>query len=605
MPYFEVNVTKQDWIIGFPPRETEPSNVIRVKCSISSPELDLSAFASLRKALTLSLRMDTPEVDRILNPTHDSNASKTDPTDWGLASIQAVTRRISRETTNFCSHIENVAKMVAKAFQKNNISEVIFEHAEWLDLATIRVISSHGRGRSQNNIQYKLKFSEAPDSVTLHQCRSFTVCRAQIWNKFVNTTTVTLTDKHISLTPLVTSDNSSLFESEAHFFKNVARAISDITYDYAILCCRNACIQFAGTETAASAKMIWATIECNVGRINKALKLGHFALEDAKSAVLRSRIYYLIGLINAKRLGDLDEAKNNFEQGKSLALGNENSDDNDAEKKFEASWHENGLALLQVMQAVRVDKDEMQKFLDCALSLEKSALSRITPLSGPEIDYLKYNLAANIIFLLEIGGHFSEALDLFSSIFSGLILTENPVAPEISMTVYYRMGLLQFKSGDQEGAFDSLRKALNLSKQSQNAYSGARVQYALAHYYFEAGLQEDALIHFTELSQMVDESLDTQLATDALGLVRYWQESLSDSSFGMTALEKLLSVKADFGGEHGPHSTHKPKISPKLPAYNSLVDLLPTPGGDLNKRFSASSFKGHSSVRPKNIDLVL
>ncbi|BCH59224.1 hypothetical protein RvVAR0630_18480 [Agrobacterium vitis] len=269
----------------------------------------------------------------------------------------------------------------------------------------------------------------------------------------------------------------------------------------------------------------------------------------------------------------MSAAQSYFERGKNEIEANGAVLD-PAAAALELSWQDNGLALLDSMAARAASPANKIRLLDSAMRRELLALRRIARLSGADVEYLKFNLVANCVLLLEIQGKYLEARRHFDEVFGKYIRNTNN--DEFLMSYFYRIGSIAFRSGDISFAREKFMESFAAATNSMLHYSRSRIALALATLEFSVGNTNDAEPWFIECQTMSQRQRDTSLLQE-IGVLAAFYRNLTDSRDFRIRFQSL----EDAG--FFPVGKRTPRLPSKLPSYNPLVDMLPLPDVDLNK----------------------
>jgi hypothetical protein len=206
----------------------------------------------------------------------------------------------------------------------------------------------------------------------------------------------------------------------------------------------------------------------NVGASSESLEIITGILDgDNLSKEFLAHAHYLKGLLQTKRLKQPRAALDTFGQGAEVIR--------DPASEAEAvvlGWLKNGIALARCtlyLQATTPDSAERAHYMMEIFEEEAQAYQDLA--GNQEASYLRYNILANMGFLLELAHDFKSALRFWSTAFPGIAID----------ALAYRKGILQMKAGLHAESAVSLEAALEDSRRSGNVFHVAQESYALAY----------------------------------------------------------------------------------------------------------------------------
>lgn len=203
----------------------------------------------------------------------------------------------------------------------------------------------------------------------------------------------------------------------------------------------------------------------------QALALQPHAADANESAHLR----YIQGLIETKRMKRPDLGKATFTEGlRHLPAG-----DGSADAELARGWLLNGLCLANTMLVLQAGHDREQALM--GIFEQQADLHR--SLGNPQSNYLKYNVLANMAFILELIPRIPAAVTFWQRAF-----------PEARDAISYRVGLLQYKMGTPHEAADSLRAATEAAQKNGNPFQELSAVYALGYVEAHSGTRPQAAL---------------------------------------------------------------------------------------------------------------
>jgi tetratricopeptide (TPR) repeat protein len=296
----------------------------------------------------------------------------------------------------------------------------------------------------------------------------------------------------------------------------------------------------------------------NRGLFDQSLKYFSEAERLSRDRFKKAHIACLQSLVCQKRLYDPLATKRHITRGLTYLTGKKLTPVDQERRHLEHAWLLNSDAL---SSALTYRKTKSASCWTRAMSLVQEAFALACKEDSHASSYLRYNLAANSIFLLEMRGDFKSALLMLDQCFASM---SSAAESEDSMpeSFVYRRAILVAKSGEPEEALHML-DTLVPNYLSKNAWFLAeRVLRASAKIASQLGRHSAALDYA---------SLGIQICTR--------EKSGSGEAFHRTLLDSISTAtksaeKALVG------------ISPKLPSYIPEIDLEEVPKIDLNQYLS-------------------
>lgn len=348
-------------------------------------------------------------------------------------------------------------------------------------------------------------------------------------------------------------------------------------------------------ELQAQVCRLVALTDASRGDYTQAYRLLSAAYKMTKLATYKSHIKYLQGLIQTKRYYDLKTAEKDYEAGL-RCLGEKSN--KDTQSLLENAWLLNGQALVRSLRAKNLSKKDASKELEKALSLEIQAFNMAKGKIGADFAYLRYNLLANITFLLEITKQYNNAIKFWTKSFEQYLISKDS---SFEIAYYTRLGLLKFKEGLIKNSLDELNKALKSSVSIHDPFYQERVLYSIAFIELNEKKFDESLSHFKkglEITRDLQEMSSFYMHlcgvlwnaaylknnklfwnTIDIGLKflvderhRTLLNSLKKSAKDKNLINLLMNNNIDL-----------PLPSPKLPSYIPSIDLEGTPSQDINR----------------------
>lgn len=517
----------------------EPHHALRT-CAIAQILIDLLSQSGL---LTLGL---ANLVEPYLKPS-------------AFVSVQAITQRISRESNEKCAIIEKIAKDVVGLLGSGDVAVLRIVGAQYLDQASIRLLRRISFRAKRAGIC--LEFSADADlfAMPADDDLAAKIVHAGWIAAFAQSGQ---SGGDLGLAP-ISRVGYRLDENTS-----VSEAISLQSYDVAVAALHSDVVKDR-PKSEAERDRILATILVNCGFLDIALAalIRAGAAAAVHDQVLdHSRIAYTHGLVLAKRLGDLVEAECRFREG--LQMLAESELNQTADGRLAQAWHENGLALLAALDAKAARDAAMKQrlFTRAALHL-KRAKEIIAGDEDKAADYLKQNLTANSVMLLEMDKKYDAARRLFTNRFESIARAQHAAGP--SMVYHFRLAGLKARAGDLDGALVDL----DVSRQNAVAcvaeQAVGRIDLARADVLSSLGRTDEAC---TALESAIDDAWEREafaaLAASARVAESLWQASVSDRAGALRDRANSALFEAP------PVQRVMAPFPAKLPSYVPFIDLL-------------------------------
>lgn len=464
-----------------------------------------------------------------------------------VAGLEAITQRISRESDDMSARVESLARVLAMWIVDSGCQSILILGAEFMDQASVRLLSRIGlrfvaEGR-RIDVQSEVDLLACPAEVDLPArplhlawVNAFAAARPQV-------------ERAGARRPLTRA------RSKAPTYASLSDAISSQSYDIAF-----AILGSGGAgKSQAESNRIRATILVNCGGIEEALNILRQAetLADGDPLTL-SRVAYTEGLVLAKRCWRVDQAEGLFRHGIEVTLPCAGPD-----ARLATAWQCNGLALVEAMRAKATGD---QAHLKKAAWLLQRARSVIEGDDTEAAFYLRHNLSANGVMLLEMGGAHDAAKRTFEKQFSSLVRTAGESRP--SMIYRYRLAGLVFRTGDSPEALSNLSLAREQAVSCRAEQAVARIDLAIATASLKLGRIEDTC---TAIHRVIEDSVER----GAFGALRAAGDLLKQASTaGDDRWANLLQSVSNGLSRNFSDLPAVPAFPSKLPSYVPFIDLL-------------------------------
>ncbi len=232
------------------------------------------------------------------------------------------------------------------------------------------------------------------------------------------------------------------------------------------------------STSSAELRLQHALALANVGANLEVLEILTGILNgDDLSTTFLAHAHYLRGLLQTKRLNQSRAALDTFGQGVEVLR-----DPTSEAEAVVLGWLKNGIALAKCtlyLQATAPESAERARYMMEIFEEEAQVYQNLA--GNQEAAYLRYNILANMGFLLELAHDYKSALRFWSTAF-----------PETATgAIAYRKGILQMKAGLHAESAVSLEAALEDSRRSGNVFHRAQESYALAYLSANSGALDE------------------------------------------------------------------------------------------------------------------
>lgn len=524
------------------------------------------------------------------------------------AVVLAITRRISRESHHSALLIDALARFMLTA-QRNCPSlqpglTFLLQGFEYWDRPSIRILCRLSQlSLSTDYINWVGVLNQKFQSELASQSDLFSRLERTRANFFA-TVEESIPIHHdyagevasFSLPPL------QLEQASAMLPDMVAEALTEQNYERVYFLCASALTHDLTAEEVARIWHLIALADANVKFYQESMLALDKALDFTASPATRARIRYLQGLLSTKRFYDLRIAADYYQRCEDeLAV----ADMQDAAVRLEKAWLQNGRALMYTLEAKQATPDQREQLLQKSFQLEIQAYTLIGKERGIAFAYLRYNLLANITFLLEISQRFEAAISFWERAFESNLTVGNP---GFELAFQARLGLLMSKAGRYEEAENIIKQVYAKAIQLADPYYQERIGYSLAYLHLQSGDPVQAVDLFLDgfrlsadlrfwgncveqltgafhcAAQLCNPQLFNQITALLAELPSELEHEISAKLRACAPLQQCPG-KADLEKEG---ICLKPP-SPKLPSYIPEIDLEGKPERDLNRLLVSNS----------------
>lgn len=501
----------------------------------------------------------------------------------------AIIRRISRESLHIASHIDGTARFILRARRQCPSLSA--------DLWCLLVHRFDLWDRPSLRILYRLHLLSTPQDALrlIGLCRGNPVAEVRVSAEEEIRVRLALARRRLfgrlqmDLNPFIVAIGqcqeqqlpmplSSMGKDEDYVLR-VGENLVEQNYDQAYLLAEGGLHFKEDREIHADLHRLIGLVDANVGEHVAARQSIQKAITLAPSAELRAHLHYLIGLLYVKRDYDFDLADQHFQEGLKIL---DTSAEKGSSSDFERAWLINGRALVHSLRAKSLPQEEQKPVLEAIIREEMSAFRLAGKGKEPHLVYLRYNLLANIAFLLEIVRDYSEAIRFWERAF-GLYLGKG-TGHRFEPVYLYRIGILLWKSGNAAESIPRLQRARESARTLDDRFLEERILYGLSYILLQEGRWKEALEHFRSGLQLAWDLRELgACASHSSGLYqaakKLKDETSAEEAYRITQSLNESSPASDMLDVDQP----LPPPSPKLPAYLPSIDLEPSPDIDLNR----------------------
>lgn len=489
------------------------------------------------------LYKDPEEILEFLLKTPDT-FSEIHNSKESVIELKAISLRLSRHHMKRANFIEKIARVIAEVIYETNL-KIIIQNFEYADRPSIMVIN---RTIQILNIKYNISNSL---TIEMSDFKSENKLLFKMRDNLFNN----LYTKNTAFRKAVTTSTEKeelLFDLDYNS-SSLDMALLEQNYELAYL------ILISDHEKGSQSlndQMFyrWIGVICaNLSFYEEAHDLLFKAIQYSEGIIDKARNTYIFTLHLTKRMNKPEES---IKLIKEMLVELETfKDKNSDDFLHEKAWLKNGLSLAQTLNSKSIEEDAIG-----IIKNEMESYETISNSNNFKFVYLKYNLLANIAFLLEILKEYNQAEQFWERAFGKLFLDEKNNLDGVK-SLSYRLGVLNIKMNNLEKAKEKLMKAKKLSKLDNNDFHVLNINYALNYINFLESNNDEIFIK---------ENIDLANFLNDI----YYKE----------AFESL------FNSEGTPPP---PKL--KLISYVSNIDLSFVPKEDMNEKLDTFNWR-HISV---------
>jgi tetratricopeptide (TPR) repeat protein len=383
----------------------------------------------------------------------------------------AIMRRLSRESVYTARLIDLSARVINSILsQIPHCRQVHVDHVDRLDRPTLKVLAramlllevAHGFSW----IWHSSSDPTAPSAGTSED--SFLASRRKLLQQLVGILAPRLT-RHAGIMPLTRPKGQPRKVST----DDASAALVIQNYDACFLWCDLLVYSGMDTEVGEGFRLM-GLAAVNIGKVEESLHWLRLAEGMATGAGRRAHLCYLQGLVEAKRSYDLRTSTAQYERGLT-ALEADGADGEDL--PLERAWLLNGLALNEAILWRRSPGDKQHYAR--AFHLVRDAFHLVRDGEDPARRYLRFNLIANAVFLLEMQGKYNRAIDTLRKTFDFGLTKTSTEQHSWQSTIAYRTGILHYRAGQLDEAYRDLHEAAAQDAAIENGLTQERILRAL------------------------------------------------------------------------------------------------------------------------------
>ncbi|HEH8033499.1 TPA: hypothetical protein SH124_002434 [Staphylococcus aureus] len=453
--------------------------------------------------------------------------------------LKAISLRLSRHHMKRANFIEQVARLVAEMMYMSDI-KITIRHFEYADRPSIMVIN---RVIQILQIKYQLK------KCLYIEMNDFSSHDELLLN-FRNNLFKNLHKKNVFFKENVSIINKKkelLFEIDESY-ESLDAALLEQNYELAYLILKK---EYTDKNMTKQMYYRWlGVISANLSISNEANNLLLKAVQNSENIIDKARNTYIYTLHLTKRLNKPEESIIIIK--KMLEELEMNKDIEDIENYLhEKAWLKNGLSLAQTINSKNIHRDAVE-----IIKNEMDSYKSIAESNNFKFVYLKYNLLANIAFLLEILNEYKKAENFWEMAFGKLFLDENNNLDDVK-PLSYRLGVLNIKMDNFNKAKYYLKKAEKLAYKHKNDFHVLNINYALSYIdYLEGNVDKDKIKQNIKLAVFLNDD--------------FYKVSFEDILNGL--------------------DPRPPKL--KLISYVPNIDLSFVPKVDMNEKLDTFNWRG-------------
>ena len=466
--------------------------------------------------------------------------------------LQAIVLRLSRHHIKRARIIENTAQFfvdLLTSLSNEKSLNIEFTNAEFIDRPSMMVINRIDQ-LLRNHLEISICLVMNKSIPLLNTNCPLLTARKQLLTKMNNKIFKTISQTNFS------TDSFIIFES-SYNIETLNAAIIEQNFELAILIIQCALQEEEPFISRQLSYRYLGVIEANLGNYDTAIQYLNSAIQKSTHLLEKSSNTYIKALCLIKRKQNFNEAIVLIEN----AIEDLNNNwVEDYRYKHEKAWLINGLCLAKTIQVSKLSNQEKKQQLMSVVQAEMDAFRLINKETHFRISYLKFNLLANIAFLLEIMGEYTQAIDFWKRAFAPILREGEYYEGEKGLS--YRLGVLHIKLKEYEVSSEYLKRSYQLSLIENNPFDQLAILYSLVYLTFKEGnlnLSNEYLKNGSEIAEKLRDPFYIDRFNQAIKIIEHSQK---------------------------PYNEELPFPSIKLPSYVPYLDLSFIPEIDLNKTLS-------------------
>lgn len=499
----------------------------------------------------------------------------------------AIMRRISRESVYTARVIDLGARTINTIIsQIPNCTEVHVDYIDSLDRPTLKVLAramllletSHGFSWIWHSV------SDPTSTSDQETADIYVASRGQFLRQLIGILSPTL-KPHSGVKALQRPNNQTLKVSPY----DISAALVLQNYDACFLWCNSLLESNIDAEVVEGLRLM-ALAEVNVNRLKEALSALKIAEEMTTKSGKRAHLAYLQGLIEAKRQYDLFNSMERYVRGLTTI---DDSNEKDEDLPLERGWLLNGIALNEAILWRR--NPSAMNHNQRAFALEREAFDLVRDGTHPARIYLRFNLLANMAFLMEMQGNYDLAINIFDNTFAFQLDQSPTKQARWRSTIGYRLGLLHYRARRMTEAYQLIQESAEQDAITEIWATQERILRALGHIAIDRGAFAEAASAFAQGLEICRKARSAEGTREhARGLIstllledkKQQAQEIYENLYEEEGLHLTRGSILDFSELK--EELRPSPLSPKLPAYIPEIDLEGIPIIDLNRFLSKS-----------------
>lgn len=557
--------------------------------SLTSFSVFVSVIEALRSTgipVILSEKIDAllPDIRKNIEITEKSHGEGQ--TNFLASAVTyAIMRRISRESAYTSSIIDRGAKLLNELLHRKGFDRVVLKNVDFSDVLSLKIFGRAILINSRSN-DWQWFFSSNVSASQMIDGALFGKIRHMFFSKLQSILEPQIESVqqsgHSNIRARVAPVQKEVVNSTLF---SISKELVLQNYDFCILACTHLINHNKDNEVVAEAHRIAGLALTNFGLIDAACKQFELAEKLTGNTYKKAHISYLQGLSAAKRHYSLELSEKHYQRG--LNYLDSVADEDIILEQLERAWIFNGIAMNQVLRNKK--NGHLSNYRE-TFDLLISAFTLVRDGGDPAREYLRFNLIANMGFLMEIYKNYGYSIRLFEQTFDNNLYEASAEKFTWNFVMNYRIGLLKYKLGDFQAANHHFEEMLSdVGPENIGWYMRERMFRA-------AGYIKYAIGNGWEAVDIFKQGFTISLAERSYQGTDYHGRGLLSCYYSLGETEKCLEVYYSLKKENifiaMDASTlftaieqpgFLPQPSPKLPAYIPELDFEDVPKIDINQ----------------------